>query len=324
MQDGCGRTIDYMRISITDRCNLRCRYCMPERIETVAMSEILTYEEIATVVREAAEIGITRIKITGGEPLVRRDASRLIGMLKEIQGIGEVTLTTNGILLSEQLEDLLQAGVDGINISLDTLDPEKYHQITGFDCLEQVRAGLEAALDSGIRVKLNAVSIDREDVEPLVELTKERPLDVRFIELMPIGMGKGYKGLPHDELLTWLHEKFGSELQRDETRHGNGPAVYYRIPGYRGSIGFISAIHGKFCDSCNRIRMTSQGFLKSCLCYDTGVDVKGILRGNFSEKERRLGVKNCIEKCILSKPDAHSFLQKEQISEQHNMSAIGG
>ena len=330
MQDGYGRTIDYMRISITDRCNLRCRYCMPEQIETVDMSELLTYEEIATVVSEAAGIGITRIKITGGEPLVRLKAARLIEMLKVIPGIEEVTLTTNGILLSEQLGDLIQAGVAGINISLDTLDPERYHQLTGFDSLDQVKEGVEAALDSGVPVKINAVSLEREDVEPLIELTKDRPLDVRFIELMPIGMGKGFTGLSHDEILTWLREKYGSGqnpesgLQRDETRHGNGPAVYYRIPGYRGSIGLISAIHGKFCDSCNRIRMTSQGFLKSCLCYDTGVDVREVLRSPFSEEERNSGVRNCLEKCILSKPDAHSFLHREQISEQKNMSAIGG
>lgn len=330
MQDGFGRTIDYMRISITDRCNLRCRYCMPEQIETVAMSEILTYEEITTVVREAAEIGITRVKITGGEPLVRRDASRLIGMLKDVPGIREVTLTTNGILLSEQLEELIQAGVDSINISLDTLDPERYHQITGFDCLDRVKAGLDAALASGVPVKINAVSLKREDVEPLVALTKERPLDVRFIELMPIGMGKGFRGLPHDELIPWIKEQFAegqdpeSGLHPDETRHGNGPAVYYRIPGYRGSIGFISAIHGKFCDSCNRIRLTSQGFLKSCLCYDTGVDVKGVLRDSLPDEKRRVGVRNCLEKCIMSKPGAHSFLHMEQVSEQHTMSAIGG
>ena len=330
MQDGFGRTIDYMRISITDRCNLRCRYCMPEQIETVAMSEILTYEEITTVVREAAEIGITRVKITGGEPLVRRDASRLIGMLKDVPGIREVTLTTNGILLSEQLEELIQAGVDSINISLDTLDPERYHQITGFDCLDRVKEGLDAALASGVPVKINAVSLKREDVEPLVALTKERPLDVRFIELMPIGMGKGFRGLPHDELIPWIKEQFAegqdpeSGLHPDETRHGNGPAVYYRIPGYRGSIGFISAIHGKFCDSCNRIRLTSQGFLKSCLCYDTGVDVKGVLRDSLPDEKRRVGVRNCLEKCIMSKPGAHSFLHMEQVSEQHTMSAIGG
>ncbi|MBR6228482.1 MAG: GTP 3',8-cyclase MoaA [Eubacterium sp.] len=336
MQDGYGRNIDYMRISITDRCNLRCRYCMPERIETVSMSEILTYEEIATVVEEAAEVGITRIKITGGEPLVRRDAARLIGMLKEIQGIEEVTLTTNGILLSEQMEELKQAGIGGINISLDTLDPKRYHQITGFDQLDRVKAGIEAALSAGIPVKINAVSLEKEDVVPLIELTKEHPLDVRFIELMPIGMGKGFPGIPHDELIPWIRERYGEQkaeaprpaspdgITADDTRHGNGPAVYYRIPGYRGSIGFISAIHGKFCDSCNRIRLTSQGFLKSCLCYDIGVDVKEVLRNGLSGDKLRAGVRECLETCILSKPDAHSFLHKDQISEQHTMSAIGG
>ena len=323
MLDGYGRNIDYMRISITDRCNLRCCYCMPERIEAVEMKELLTYEEIVNVVREAAMLGVTRIKVTGGEPLVRRGADSLIGMLKGLPGIEEVTVTTNGVFLVEQLEGLVKAGVDGINISLDTVDPEKYHRITGSDDLDRVMKGLDAALETGIPVKINAVSLDSEDVEPLIGLAKEKPIDVRFIEIMPIGMGKNYPGIPHDELISRIQSLYG-ELIPDESRHGNGPAVYYHVPGYRGSIGFISALHGKFCDSCNRIRLTSQGFLKNCLCFGTGEDLKKILRSGWEGEDLCRELREGIRRSILSKPEAHTFLQGDQITEQKSMFMIGG
>ncbi len=323
MQDRYKRKIDYMRVSVTDRCNLRCRYCMPERIESVEMKELLTYEEITNVVRAAQKLGISRIKITGGEPLVRRGIDTLVNMLKCIPGIEEVTITTNGVLLYDQLDDLVRSGIDGINISLDTLDSDRYRQITGFDKLEDVRSGIEAALKYGIPIKINAVSLKSDDVDDLIGLTKDRDIDVRFIEMMPIGMGKGFPGIPHDELIPMINDRYG-QLQPDNARHGNGPAEYYRISGFRGCIGFISAIHKKFCDSCNRIRLTSQGFLKSCLCYDTGVDVKETLRSGKPEQEifSRLG--SDIEQCIFLKPDSHSFLQGEKISEKHAMSSIGG
>ncbi|MBQ7201041.1 MAG: GTP 3',8-cyclase MoaA [Eubacterium sp.] len=323
MRDGYGREIDYMRISITDRCNLRCCYCMPERIESVDMKELLTYEEIVSVVREAAALGITHIKLTGGEPLVRRGVDVLVRMIKDIDEIEEVTLTTNGVLLEEQIEGLLRAGVGGINISLDTIDPDKYHRITGFDRMDSVMKGIEAALGSGIPVKINAVSLDPDDVEGLIELSKDRPIDIRFIEIMPIGMGKNYPGIPHDELIAQVKGRYG-ELTPDKSRHGNGPAIYYRIPGYIGSIGFISAIHGKFCDSCNRIRLTSQGFLKNCLCYGTGEDMRKILRSGLEGEALRDELRAGIRRCILSKPEAHAFLQREKISEDKSMSMIGG
>ena len=323
MRDGYGREIDYMRISITDRCNLRCCYCMPERIESVDMKELLTYEEIVSVVREAAALGITHIKLTGGEPLVRRGADVLVRMIKDIDEIEEVTLTTNGVLLEEQIEGLQRAGVGGINISLDTIDPDKYHRITGFDRMDSVMKGIEAALGSGIPVKINAVSLDSDDVEGLIELSKDRPIDIRFIEIMPIGMGKNYPGIPHDELMALVKKRYG-ELKPDKSRHGNGPAVYYRIPGYTGSIGFISAIHGKFCDSCNRIRLTSQGFMKNCLCYGTGEDLRKILRSGLEGEVLRDELRSGISRCILSKPEAHAFLQREKISEDKSMSMIGG
>lgn len=331
MQDRYGRQIDYLRISITDRCNLRCRYCMPEDIGHLPMNEILTYEEIVFIVREAVTLGIDKIKITGGEPLIRRGCPKLIKMLKGIEGIKEVSITTNGVLLEEYLTDIVVAGIDGINISLDTLDHERYRTLTGFDGLDRVLDGLDAAVKSGLPVKINAVSMVQDktkddlyaDVFALIELTRKRPVDVRFIELMPIGAGRGVRAIPHDDLMREIIGMY-PEIHRDLRRHGNGPSVYYRIPGYKGSIGLISAIHGNFCDSCNRIRLTSRGYLKSCLSYDMGVDLKSVIRGSMEEDEIAYAVKKGIEEAILCKPQGHSFLNVSKVSEKNAMSAIGG
>ncbi|MCR4589379.1 MAG: GTP 3',8-cyclase MoaA [Lachnospiraceae bacterium] len=339
MQDRYGREIDYLRISITDRCNLRCRYCMPEDIEMVPMKEILTFEEIAEVAEAASGLGLTKIKITGGEPLVRWGVSSLIRMLKDTEGIRRVTLTTNGLLLDEKLDELLEAGIDGINISLDTLDPDRYRDITGTDGLDKVLKGLDSVLEKGIPVKINAVSIDWEkyngitredketgisdDTKALIGLARENPVDVRFIELMPIGFGQSFPGIPHDRLIRGIRECF-PDLEVDHSRHGNGPAVYYHIPGYSGSVGFISAIQGKFCDTCNRIRLTSKGILKSCLCYDTGVNIKEILRSSDHIEDRKEALRHSLEQCIILKPESHFFTEREKISEKNAMSAIGG
>lgn len=329
MLDGYDREIDYLRISVTDKCNLRCRYCMPEDIEAVAMSEILTFEEIIEIVSIAAELGIKKIKLTGGEPLIRRKICNLAGMLKAVRGIEQVTLTTNGILLPGYIDDLKEAGIDGINVSLDTLDKERYRKLTGYDELNRVSEGISAVLSAGIPLKLNAVSIDPgepdrlRDACALIEFVKNRAVDIRFIELMPIGFGRGFQGIPHDVLIPSLMKKYG-EMARDEEKHGNGPAVYYRIPGYEGRIGFISALHEMFCDDCNRIRLTTKGYLKSCLCYDTGVDLREILRGGISGTKRREKIRSGIERAISNKPKAHCFLTKENISEKNPMSLIGG
>ncbi len=322
MTDGYGRTIDYMRISITDRCNLRCSYCMPDGIRQVPMEEILTYEEIAAVCRAGAELGIRHIKITGGEPLVRKGCPELIGRLRQIPGIEAVTITTNGLLLAEQLDALREAGVSGINVSLDTLDRERYRNLTGFDGLSQVLAGIRAAVESGIPVKINAVSME-ENLHPgwreLAELARSMPVDVRFIEMMPIGLGRQFETVSHKTLLLEILAAYPG-MEPDDRRHGFGPAVYYRIPGFSGSIGLISAIHGKFCGSCNRVRLTSTGFLKGCLCYEGGVDLRKILR-NRQEGEELV---RAMEQVIRKKPDAHCFEEPEQITETKLMSGIGG
>ena len=293
VRDSYGRTIEYMRISITDRCNLRCRYCMPDGAKWIPMSEILTYEEIERICREAVRIGITRFKITGGEPLVRKGCADLIRMIRQIPGTEEVTMTTNGVLLDENLEDLLAAGLDAVNISLDTLIPEKYQEITGADELERVRKSIFMAEKSGIRVKINTVlqkGVNDEEWKSLAELAKKNKLDVRFIELMPIGQGRAENGISGAWVLGKLKEAYGieGEFYPLEGRFGNGPAAYYQLPGFQGKIGLISALHGKFCDRCNRIRMTSTGKLKACLCYADTISVFEAARHGSEEEIRKL------------------------------------
>lgn len=321
MIDAVGRTIDYMRISITDRCNLRCRYCMPDGITQVAMSEILTYEEIRKVCMLAAELGIRKIKITGGEPLVRKGCVDLIRMIKEIPGITQVTMTTNGVLLKENLEALKRAGLDGINISLDTLDYEKYYKITGTDACGTVLEAVKAAAESGIRTKVNSVlqdASDRQEWRPLIRLAEKNPVDVRFIELMPIGCGKKNTGVSNLELLEDMKKSY-PDISKDTRIHGNGPAVYYQIPGFEGSIGFISAMHGKFCSTCNRIRLTSTGDLKPCLCYGDTYPLRELLRGGADDE-----IREQIKKAIENKPAAHCFEEPGAITEAHQMAQIGG
>ncbi len=324
MTDSHGRTIDYMRISITDRCNLRCQYCMPHGICCVPMEEVLTYEEIRQVVSVGADLGIRHLKITGGEPLVRKGCCDLIRMLKQIPGIKSVTITTNGVLLGEYLDGLMAAGIDGINISLDTTDRKQYETITGFDLLDQVMENIQKASALPVPVKINAVSLDLgRKWRDLVELARIYPVDVRFIEMMPIGYGKEFPVLGHDDLLRRITAEY-PKIRRDFRVHGYGPAVYYRIPGLQGSVGFISAIHGKFCGLCNRVRLTARGYLKTCLCYEDGTDLRDILRGGGSPKERQKRLCQAMARAIEEKPDAHCFEKPERMTELHNMNEIGG
>lgn len=324
MKDQYGRTIDYMRISITDRCNLRCRYCMPDGVELVSMGEILTYEEIERICRAAALEGIRKLKITGGEPLVRKSCVDLVKRLKAIPGIEQVTLTTNGVILEEYAEELAEAGLDGVNISLDSLDAGRYEWITGRNALGNVWKGINRALEKGLKTKINVVlqkGKNETEREALAELSKERPLDVRFIEMMPIGYGKEFRPVYNEEILQMLQEKY-PDLMPDGSVHGNGPAQYYKIPGFCGSIGFISAIHGKFCANCNRIRLTSQGELKPCLCYGESYDLRGALRGG-SEGNLK-DIREIIQKAVTQKPKQHCFEQIQNITEEKRMVQIGG
>lgn len=325
MKDSYGRMIDYMRISITDRCNLRCKYCMPDGISCVPMEKILTLEEICQVAAAGAELGIRYLKVTGGEPLVRKNCCHLIRELKQIPGIEKVTITTNGILLEEYLEPLVEAGIDGINISMDTQDRQKFQRITGTDGAEQVLEEIRRASAFPVKVKVNAVSLDlgEENLRQMTELARAYPVDVRFIEMMPIGYGKQFPVLDHRKLLQWLGQQYPA-MEEDKSFHGFGPAVYYRIPGFQGGIGLISAIHGKFCDTCNRVRLTSQGELKTCLCYEEGADLRAILRQETDGDKKRERLKQAMKQAVEHKPGAHCFDSPDRITEQRSMAMIGG
>ena len=266
MLDQYGRRINYLRISVTDRCNLRCRYCMPEGVQDVGMKNILTFEEIWEIVKVSVSLGITHIRITGGEPLVRKGCADLILGIRKIPGVETITMTTNGVLLGNYAKQLKEAGVDGVNISLDTLDPEEFCQITGKRELPAVLAGIRAAKDAGLPVKLNAVNRKELDPVPLVRYAQNENLPLRFIEMMPVGYGKQYVGRSNEELREMLEKTFGTAEKlvdsEELSRMGSGPAVYYRFSDLKVPVGFISAIHGKFCDTCNRVRLTAEGYLK--------------------------------------------------------------
>ncbi len=320
MEDLYGRTIDYLRVSITDRCNLRCRYCMPQEISWMQEDALLSLEEIAAVCREAAALGIRKIKLTGGEPLLRKGCARLVGMLKQIPGIEQVTLTTNGILLAAEAEALCRQGLDAVNVSLDTLDAARYHEITGFDKLPDVLAGIEAMLAVSIPVKINAVlqAGDESGWRELIALARERPLSVRFIEMMPIGHGKEFEVVSNEAVLQQLRQ-MEPGLKKEPRKLGNGPAVYYMLPGYAGRVGMISAMHGKFCAGCNRIRLTAAGELKPCLCYGASVSIREAVKSGDRGKVRQR-----IAWAIEKKPQGHAFDCREKITETREMARIGG
>ena len=323
MLDRYGRVINYLRISVTDRCNLRCCYCMPEGVQDVGMKNILTFEEIWEIVRTGVSLGITHIRITGGEPLVRKGCVDLIRGIREIPGVETITMTTNGVLLGNYGKQLKEAGVDGVNISLDTLDPEEFYKITGKRELQEVLAGIRAAKTAGLPVKLNAVNRKEMDPIPLVRYAQEENLPLRFIEMMPVGYGKKYVGRSNEELRETLEAVCGKAecmTNREElSRMGSGPAVYYQFSDLKVPVGFISAIHGKFCDTCNRVRLTAEGYLKLCLCYDEGENLRRVLREGEKENLRTI-----MEQTIFRKPAAHCFEHPAEMTETHEMVKIGG
>lgn len=324
MIDGYGRTIDYIRISVTDRCNLRCTYCMPEKgTFSVPHEEILSYEEIIDLAGIFASLGIHKIRLTGGEPLVRKNLSFLVKKLKQVSGIHQVTLTTNGIFLYDQMDELAAAGIDGINISLDTLNPQLFEKITRRNGLEDVLQGFHKALEyPQVPLKINCVpmGIEGQNITDMAMLAKKYPVYVRYIEMMPIGLGKQFVGQSEEAVLRELKLRFG-EYQNSEKVPGNGPGHYYQFEGFCGKIGFISAVSHKFCDSCNRVRLTSGGFLKPCLQYETGIDLKKLLRQNESEE----CIRAAIEDTIRKKPHGHQFGKKQDGNTENRMMwQIGG
>ena len=319
MQDRFGREIDYIRISITDRCNLRCVYCMPGcGVPSVPHDMILRFDEIVRLVKIFCSLGIKNVKITGGEPLVRRGAVGLIKEIKSIDGVEKVSMTTNGILLSENLEALVEAGVDSINISLDTLDRQKYLNITGFDGLDTVLKAIdECRAFPEMKVKINTVNMaeyNRDEICSLADYAAEVGATLRFIEMMPLGLGTGFGGYNQDEIMAVLEEAYGPAKTINE-EVGSGPAKYYSFEGMEGRIGFISPMSHKFCGSCNRIRLTSEGLLRPCLGSDVGIDLRMPMREGASDEE----LAQIIHDGIVNKPAGHRFETTDSL-----MSKIGG
>lgn len=318
MYDQYNRKIDYLRISLTDRCNLHCRYCQPEVSEHVPHNEILRYEELLRICCAALQLGIRKFKITGGEPLLRKGCSDFIASLKQLDGVEQVTLTTNGILLAQQLPELIKVGVDSINVSLDTLDAAYYTELTG-GSLGNVLQALQELQAAGIPFKLNCVPLAENgltDIMQLLKLAHSYNAPLRFIELMPLECNTDLRGLSGSEIRSLL-EQAGLQLQRDAQRYGNGPASYWRIGGYKMPVGFIEPLHNKFCAVCNRVRLTSVGMLKPCLYSDAGMNLKHLLRDGVSDAD----LVKAMQDIIYAKPAGHSFDVK---AARFNMSQIGG
>ena len=309
-----------MRISITDRCNLRCRYCMPEEgIEKVDRSEILREDEIFRICRIATGLGIKKFKITGGEPLVRTCCRGLVRRIKELPGCEQVTMTTNGQLLTEHLDELAAAGIDGINISLDTLKEDRYREITRTGELGLTFDAIDACIGREINTKINCLlqrGVNDDEINELAEYALGKGIDIRFIELMPIGFADADKCVGSDEVLGVLKEAY-PDIEPDNSEHGNGPAVYYRVPGRNGSIGLISSVHGRFCGACNRIRLTSMGYIKPCLCYEDGIDLRPLLAGTDEE------IADAVKRAVEQKPKQHCFENITKV-DHHAMAEIGG
>lgn len=325
LSDSFQRPINYLRISVTDRCNLRCVYCMPaEGVPLMSHEDILTYEEIRTIAQAAAELGISKVRLTGGEPLVRLGLGELIQMLKQIDGIDDISLTTNGTLLSRYAVELKQAGLQRVNVSLDTLKPDKFNRITcGNLALDDVLAGIESARSVGLNpVKLNMVVIpginDDEFLDFAVK-TIDEGWHVRFIEFMPLGGVNPAKShfISVNEMRK--HMEVLGELQPCLPSVGNGPAKYFRFPNARGTIGFITPVSEHFCFHCNRLRLTADGKLRLCLLAEDEIDLRQSLRSGASLAE----LKRIIEAAVVDKPLRH-HLAEGQTAEGRPMTQVGG
>ena len=325
--DTFGRKITYLRISVTDRCNLRCAYCMPAAgIVRQSHDSILRYEEIFKIVQVAADNGVTEIRLTGGEPLVRADIVELIKMIRSLPQITDISLTTNALLLEEYAAKLKLAGLNRVNISLDTLDPEKFKKITRVGSFEKVWAGILAAEAVGLQpIKLNAVVIrglNDTEIPALAHLSVDKPWNIRFIELMPVknqeSWGDGF--LPPEDAYVSKQEMLQIlqtyNLQAVHDMDGSGPAKYYRIPGAKGTIGFISPIGEKFCDECNRLRLTADGNLRPCLLSEIEIPLREAIRKGED-------ILPLLQKAVLLKPGGHE-ITSHYSSTGRCMMQIGG
>jgi len=324
--DNCNRHLNYLRVSITDRCNLSCTYCVPEdRIPRMRHSEILRYEEILRVVRVGVSLGISKIRVTGGEPLVRKGVYEFLAELNRIDRLKDVSLTTNGVLLAENIDRIYAAGIRRMNISIDTLKRERFKEITGFDGLEKVWQGIRAAQEKGFSpIKLNVVAlkgINEDELVDMAGLSFSYPFHIRFIEQMPIGNARSATGKPL--LAPQIKQRISSlgRLHAVEKSSLDGPAQRYRFEGAKGEIGFIPAMSQHFCERCNRLRLTASGQLRPCLLSDRQEDLKGPLRAGCSDAD----IAQIYLNAVHHKPCDHSLTVAdgaERVNGQ--MSAIGG
>lgn len=333
MKDGLGRTIEYLRISLTDRCNFRCIYCMPEEgVCSLPHDEILRIEEMAHVVRIAADLGIKSVRLTGGEPLVRKGVVDLVREIANTPGIENVSMTTNGVLLPKMADDLKRAGLSRVNISLDTLDPDQFKYITRRGELHQTLDGIKAALEAGFDpVKINAVTVRslNQDYLAFARLSVDRPLHVRFIEYMPVGdtsvdAGTGWGKedvIPSEELFDIINERAAAAglpalRPAGATKPlGWGPARYFEFPDALGTVGFISPLSRHFCSECNRLRVTADGKVRPCLFSDTEYDARAALREGDDA-----AVRDVLLTALGAKPDDHH----DKVGTDRKMSQIGG
>lgn len=321
MKDSYGREIDYIRISLTERCNLKCIYCLPKDFKCPCNSEnkILTKDNIFDIVEIAEKLGIKKIRLTGGEPLLRNDIVQIVKGIRE-RGIKSIYITTNGILLHEKIEVLKNAGLTGVNISLDSLDKKQFKEITRGGELDIVLKGIEKAISLNLQVKLNSViikGINENQIEDLAKLTQNNELDVRFIELMPIGEGKKFVGIDNQEIYNTLKNKLDFETNYREI---NGVSVYFKLKNSKGRIGFISPINNCFCKSCNKIRITSDGIVKRCLNITGKLNIKEYLDKKVAKEE----IEEILKEEIFNKPEHHLFGRTNEEEEIKNMNRIGG
>lgn len=364
MRDRFGREIDYMRISVIDSCNLNCYYCNPQdNNKNCQAINILSVKKVLCIVRAATRLGITHFRLTGGEPLLHPQIDKMVSQIKKIPGVRSVSLTTNAVLLAQHAKQLKEAGIDSINVSLDTIDASEYEHITKKPLLDKVEHGIDAAIECGIRVKINVVLTPQTDVVALTRYASKKGTDIRFIEMMPVGEGHTNGVEPYEKVIGTLSELYGepyrvniektkeinsgyNKYKEERKNLDNGPAEYYSFHGLDIRVGLIQAIHGKFCDTCNRIRVTADGRLMPCLGSSVTMDLVPDSCAFTDDLEKDFVIVQALKAAIKAKPGCHNFndnavtytkttetktteiktteLKAAEVNAARNMSRIGG
>jgi len=324
--DRFGRQMNYLRISVTDRCNLKCSYCRPcdDSFCPLPHAEVLTFEEIVRVARVAARMGVDKVRLTGGEPLVRRGMPKLIQLLKGIPGIQDLALSTNAVLLEKQAEDIFEAGLTRLNISLDSIQPERFRQLTGGGELETALKGIRKAVETGFsQIKVNAVvvrGVNENEIADMIDFSTEVGVQMRFIEFMPLCDGNSWSGshVPVEEMLAMpgVRERL---VDIPAEHDGYAAARYIPLADGTGNVGFVSPMSNRFCDGCNRLRLTADGKLRACLPAEDEVDIRAVLRVDCSDAD----IEQCLRDAVLMKPEVGVYNFEEQ-GRQRSMVQIGG